>query len=410
MIKTYPNDIRRPKVTLSPYIANYLQVRNPWAVAWWSAAFPGAGHFLLCKYLTGSLLMVWEFVINYQAHINEGILYSMIGNFDMAKAVIDTRWFLLYIIVFIFTIWDAYSLAIDLNKYSMLADRSNAPIQPFKIGPIEIHFLDTRKPWTAAFWGFFSPGLESLYANRLPMGFFALTYFILVVYQSNVLNGIHLTFEGNPELAATVIDPQWFLNLPSLMFFAASSGHQDIVFTNKLFKIEQARYFIANFQPKAYKMPVNNKKENSMHVISTFRHSAYIELALNDLEQKGIHKENIFVAPLNKYSRDMSDLEKAHKEGSSKYEPAFISGAIFMLLGSIYGFVLAWGPIIWAIIGLLCGIAVGMIISFIIKKTEWQEKKAQTEVVLIIECETKLSELVEGILWRHKALGVSKTS
>ncbi|SDE31824.1 hypothetical protein SPACI_049420 [Sporomusa acidovorans DSM 3132] len=30
-----------------------MHLRNPWIIAWWSAVFPGLGHFLLSKYLRG---------------------------------------------------------------------------------------------------------------------------------------------------------------------------------------------------------------------------------------------------------------------------------------------------------------------------------------------------------------------
>jgi hypothetical protein len=53
--RTFSNDLRRPKVHLSSFISNYIQERNPWTVVWWSAAFPGAGHMILCKYVSGAL-------------------------------------------------------------------------------------------------------------------------------------------------------------------------------------------------------------------------------------------------------------------------------------------------------------------------------------------------------------------
>lgn len=88
--KTFSNEIRHPKAYLLPYIMNYNQERNPWSIVWWSASFPGAGHMFLCKTFSGAMLMLWEFFINVRAHINEAIFYSMIGEFQMAKEVIDT--------------------------------------------------------------------------------------------------------------------------------------------------------------------------------------------------------------------------------------------------------------------------------------------------------------------------------
>lgn len=388
---------------------NYLYERNPWQIVWWSAAFPGAGHLALCKYLSGGILLIWEFFVNIKAHINEAIFYSMIGEFQIAKEVIDTRWFLLYSTVYIFAMWDCYKLTIDINKYSQLADRADSPIMPFNISALELHYLDTRKPWNGAFWGFLNPGLESIYANRLPMGFFGIISFILTVYNSNVLPAIHLTFEGKFENAKNVINHQWFLNLPSIMLFAVSAGYNDIYHTNELFKIEQSRYLTDKYQPKQFNMP-NKKKGNSMHFISSFQHSAFLELALSDLEQNGISKENIFVAPLDKNSLVLSDVKKSHQESASKYELSFISGNIFMLLGGIYGFTLTWGPIIWSVIGLVFGAILGIVISLILMKSKWVQKKSQTEVVLIVECEKHQSDFIERLLWGHKALGVMKTS
>lgn len=408
MKRTFSNELRRPKAHLSSYIINYLCERNPWQMVWWSASFPGMGHMMLCKYFSGSILMTWEFFVNVKAHINEAIFYSMIGQFQIAKEVIDTRWFLLYMTVYIFTMWDSYCITIDLNKYSALSDRVDSPIMPFNISPLEVHYLEIRKPWSGVFWGFLNPGLGSIYANRLPMGFFVLICFILTVYHSNVLPAIHFTFEGKFDLVKTAINHQWFLNLPSLMLFAVSAGFNDIYYTNQLFKIEQSRYLTDKYQLRQFNMP-NKKKGNSMHFISSFQHSAFLELALSDLEQKGISKENIFVAPLDKSSAVLSDVEKAHREGASKYELSFIFGNVFMLLGGIYGFIFAWGPIIWSLIGLVFGATLGIVISLFTMKLKWFREKSKSEVVLIVECEKEQSELVERILWRHNALGVSKT-
>jgi len=408
--KTFPNSVRRPKAHLSPYLINYIEERNPWTVVWWSAAFPGAGHLLLCKYVSGILLMFWELVINVKAHINEAIYYSMIGQFELAKMTIDTRWFLLYSAVFVFAMWDCYSTTIDLNKYSQLADRLDSPIKPFKIGAYELHFLDYRKPVYGAWWSFLYPGLGSIYSNRLPTGFFIFICFIATVYYSNVLPAVHLTLTGKTELAGSVIHIQWFLNLPSIVLYSISSSYQDIILTNKLFKVEQSRYLQEHYQPGHFIMPQKIKKRDYMHIISTFRHSALLELALNDLEQQGIPKDNIFVTSLEKFTPKIRNVHKIHQDDASKMELSFFFGAIFMLLGGIYGFIWTWGPIIWSLIGLIFGVLLGIIFSLFIYKSKWFKKEPQTEVVLIVECESNQSEIVEGILWGHNALGVSKTS
>lgn len=409
MGNVYSNGLRRPKVHLASYIANYIHEQNPWSLVWWSAAFPGAGHMQLCKYGTGTMLMFWEFFINVKSHLNEAIYYSMIGDFEIAKSVIDSKWFLLYMAIYIFTMWDCYRLALDLNKYSQLADRYDAPIKPFHIGALEINYLDYRKPWNGVIWSLFMPGLGSIYANRLPTGFFVLICTVFSIYKSNILPAFHWMLAGNLDMTRHQISPQWYLNLPSLWGFAVSSTYIDIHFTNELFKTEQSRFLTKNYQPTTFKMPQKNKGDGSMHLISTFQHSAYLELALSDLEQEGIPKDNIFVATLDKYSSKSSDIERVHKESASRFELAFILATIFMLLGSIYGFIWTWGPIIWGLIGMIFGAILGLVITVLLRKNKWFIKDAPMDVVVIVECENHNLEVAERIMWRHKALGVSKT-
>ncbi|WP_248925917.1 hypothetical protein [Paenibacillus hamazuiensis] len=409
MGNSFSNELRRPKAHLSQYIANYIHEQNPWTLVWWSAALPGAGHMQLCKYGSGTILMIWEFVTNVQAHINEAIFYSMIGQFHLAKSVIDTRWFLLYMAIYVFTMWDCYRITLDLNKYSQLADRVDSPIMPFNIGAFEINYLNYRKPINGVIWTLFMPGLGALYTNRLPLGFFLLICTLFTIYQSKVLPSIHWMVEGKLDLVKTEISKQWLLNLPSLLGFASSSTYIDIQFTNQLYKTEQSRYLADNYQSIRFKMPKKNKRSESVHIISTFQHTAYLELALSDLEQEGISKDNIFVATLDKNSPDSPDVLRSHKESASRFELAFILATVFMLLGSIYGFIWIWGPIIWALIGLVFGGALGVTITLLFKKNKWFVRDTPIDVVVIVECEKHQLEVAERIIWKHKSLGVAKT-
>lgn len=145
-------------------------------------------------------------------------------------------------------------------------------------------------------------------------------------------------------------------------------------------------------------------------IISTFKHSAYLELALNLLEQKGISKNNLLVAPLQKPDdTPASELQAAHQNGKSPVDKAFIFAMIFMLLGAIYGFVLEWGPIIWALIGIVVGAVAGLAWEYISKSRQsLKSSTSESEVVLIIECDNDHSNIVEEILWKHQALGISK--
>ena len=101
----------RPRV-----ITEQLDMADAWVAAWWSAAFPGMGHLLHGSYVKGFIFFAWEFIINIGARINEAMVYSFTGQFELAKATLDTRWVLLYIAVYIISIWDSYRTSVDINK------------------------------------------------------------------------------------------------------------------------------------------------------------------------------------------------------------------------------------------------------------------------------------------------------
>lgn len=75
---------RYNKGVVTPYKYNIVEIRNPTVMMWWSAAMPGFGNLMLCKYLKGFILIIWEFAVNVNANINTAIVYTFIGRFDEA--------------------------------------------------------------------------------------------------------------------------------------------------------------------------------------------------------------------------------------------------------------------------------------------------------------------------------------
>ncbi|MDF0728151.1 hypothetical protein PY093_15905 [Cytobacillus sp. S13-E01] len=147
-----------------------------------------------------------------------------------------------------------------------------------------------------------------------------------------------------------------------------------------------------------------------MLVIATFENSLFIELAISALEQKGIPKEKIFAAPLDKRTEPRQLFDTIHRaDGFSLFDLGAILGTCLMLLGSIYGYVLKWGPIIWGIIGAVVGITLGILIKvWLVKKQNPGSKKISSEIVLMIRCEEYQWDTVEKILWENTALGMTR--
>ncbi|MEB1808887.1 MAG: hypothetical protein LPK26_16635 [Bacillaceae bacterium] len=405
---------RYQKGVVTPYNYNIVEIRNPTVIMWWSAAMPGFGHVMLCKYLKGFILIIWEFAVNVNANINTAIVYTFTGRFDEAIQVVDTKWVLLYMPVYAYAIWDSRRATIDLNKFAVLADQSSnsiAEINSIAIAAIENNYLDKRKPWLAVFWSMVTPGLGHLYINRLPSGFYLLTWFLVAIWFSNFLPAIHLTFIGEFQQATSILHPQWVLFLPSMYGYAAYSAYAQCESYNKLMEKQQSYFLEEEYQNSSFKEKTNLLTERSgeMNVVASFDHTVYLELAIKELERQGISKENIFTVPLTEKNKPKKNSEIIRGSGFSLLDMTFTLGTVFSLFGVIYGFVLEGGPITWGLIGLFVGGGVGFLLDLFIRKKQYKTRKRKGEggeVVVMIHCQEDRIPLVKEILFDHYTLGL----
>lgn len=249
------SNARRDRAFLSILGTTQIHLRSPYVTAWWSAAFPGFGHLLMSKYIRGLLLFIWEVVINMNAKINLAMVYSFTGRFEMAKDVLDTRWMLLYIPVYLYAIWDSYRTAVDLNKLYLLADHEGANIVNFKMKTFEINYLDKREPWLAMIWSLFMPGMGQLYIHRIVVSFFVLTWWIILSYFSHFFPALQHVFMGEFHAATVTLNAQWLFFMPSVYGFATYDAYINTVENNKLFKYEQQGFLRQNYQNPRFIMP-----------------------------------------------------------------------------------------------------------------------------------------------------------
>ena len=248
------NSARRYRAHVSILGTTQLHLRNPYIIAWWSAAFPGFGHLLLSKYLRGFVLFIWEVLINIKSHVNLAMIYSFQGDIDKAKDILDTQWLLIYIPVYIFAIWDSYRTTVDMNRVFVLAEREEHKFNSFSIGALEINYLDKRNPVMAVLWSLFIPGLGQLYLHRIVTAFFVIVWVIVFFYYSHGLEAISLLFLGEIEKATSVIDPEWLLFFPSLYGFAIFDSYINTVENNKLYDKEQRGFFMKKYQSSSFRV------------------------------------------------------------------------------------------------------------------------------------------------------------
>jgi hypothetical protein len=403
---------RRQRARVSILGTTQLHLRNPMIIELWSAIFPGCGHFLLSKYFVGMILFIWEVFINLESHLNLSIYYTFAGSFELAKAVLNKDWLLLYIPTYLFAIWDCYRTTLDINQQFQLAAHEDAPVAPFIIHTMGLNHLDKGSPWVSAIWSLLSPGVGQLVTRRLLIAFFLLGWWIVVVYQSKLLPSIHFTAMGQFELAKEALDKQWVLNVPSIFLFGVYDAYVHTVEGNKLFEWEQARFFRQEFQSKLFQMPIPcvNEEGGSMYIVASFEQNIHLETAVATLQKNGIPKTGILAVPLDKRDECKLFFDKLRAtDRQSMMDYPIIISAIFSIFGLIYGFLLPWGPVLWALIGTGSGFGVGILIKLLANSRHKKKLRTQpAEVVLLIKCTDTGANVVQDILWNHGALGVSK--
>ncbi|UJL46146.1 hypothetical protein KFZ58_17585 [Virgibacillus sp. NKC19-16] len=242
------NTARRYTAYVSVLGTTYIHLRSPSIVAWWSAAYPGFGHLLLSKYIRGFVLFIWEVIVNLAANVNQAIIYTWQGNFDMATNVLDTRWLLVYLPVYFFGIWDSHRTTVDMNKIYLLADLEEHRFNIFSMGTLEINYLDKRSPMMAAFWSAVAPGLGQLYIHRIITSFFVITWVVIFFYLSNFLEAAQLLVVGDVGQATSVLSGEHLLMLPSIYGFSIYDAYVNTVENNKIFEKEQRRFLKENYQ------------------------------------------------------------------------------------------------------------------------------------------------------------------
>ncbi|TYP71844.1 hypothetical protein [Paenibacillus methanolicus] len=240
--------IRRPQTFITANGITMLTRHNPYVILWWSASFPGFGHFVLNMYLRGTLLSVGEVITNTLAHVNEAMVLSFCGQFEQAKAVIDPTWTYGYLMIYFWAMYDSYRSASEVNKLTRLAELENAPIRPFHISRWCLQYIEIKKPRVAAICSLIFPGLGQLYNHRLDLGFWGMMWWWIYIGKSHLYDGVLALINGNLRYSTAVLNPHWLLFMPSVLGGAIYHAHLQAGDHNRLFRLEQRQYMTNRYQ------------------------------------------------------------------------------------------------------------------------------------------------------------------
>ncbi len=148
-----------------------------------------------------------------------------------------------------------------------------------------------------------------------------------------------------------------------------------------------------------------------MHVIASFEHSIYLELAITALEEAGIPKEHIYAVSLQGRPNKPKMFDTIHRsDGVSLFDAGTALATALTVIGSSYGFILKGGAVLWGLIGAAVGFTIGVLIDIVHKK----KKKANlpsrdkiTEVIVLVACIKEETKQIQAVFWEHHAFGVA---
>ncbi|MDQ1914289.1 hypothetical protein RAC89_28320 [Paenibacillus sp. GD4] len=151
-----------------------------------------------------------------------------------------------------------------------------------------------------------------------------------------------------------------------------------------------------------------------MQILATFEYSTFLEIAITELEEKGITA--VYAVPLDMRKKEPRLLDSIHRaDGLSFIDKGMIFAFMFSTIGASKGFVWQGGPIIWGIVGAILGFLIGVALNWLVYLLKRNKKQLQLkmgkkgDVILIVTCEDNQVSVVEDILWDHKALGLAIT-
>jgi TM2 domain-containing membrane protein YozV len=220
---------------IQPSSVNYIALRSPWIPVWWSVALPGFGHMYMGEHLKGLILMSWEILVNHQAHLNEGIYYTLVGQADVAKSVLNYDWLLIYPVFYVFSMFDSYRKCVELNGVASLERlQPRRSFERFSMTSMTVITLARRSPTMAALWSVLMPGFGQLYNDRALQALALMGWYLAVAFKSGLALGAYHTLRGEFHLVLPLLNYQWLLFWPSIYIFGIADAYADTVEQNTI--------------------------------------------------------------------------------------------------------------------------------------------------------------------------------
>jgi hypothetical protein len=103
-------------VVLGSASLNAYEKRIPWLAAAWSAIMPGLGQLYCMAIVEAVFLIIVGTSIIYLSNLLPAIGYTAMGQYSLAREIVDWQWLLNIPSFYCFSIYDAYAKTVDRNK------------------------------------------------------------------------------------------------------------------------------------------------------------------------------------------------------------------------------------------------------------------------------------------------------
>ncbi|ANS74375.1 hypothetical protein AWM70_07090 [Paenibacillus yonginensis] len=140
-----------------------------------------------------------------------------------------------------------------------------------------------------------------------------------------------------------------------------------------------------------------------MQIFATFEYTSLLEIAISELEEKGITE--IYAVPLDLRKQEPRLMDSIHRaDGLSFIDKGMVFAFMLSTIGASKGFVWPGGPIIWGLAGAVTGFTFGILVNWVIylakrHKNQTEIRKGKKgDVILIVTCEENQISVVEDIL------------
>lgn len=147
-----------------------------------------------------------------------------------------------------------------------------------------------------------------------------------------------------------------------------------------------------------------------LYIFATFKHSNLVEICVNELLEMEISRDKILIVPMEVTSKEVSLLDTMYQsDGQSLMDLAGVLGTVFMLIGTIYGYVLRIGPVLSGTVGLVAGLLSGVIIDYFWTKRKNKvtiQKKEFADIIFTVHCERKDKRAIMKVCGKNGALAI----